>query len=127
MKVKNNMSFVRQDFIWYADYLDGSQLFEFDPKTKKANRFQDIDKRKLLRFGVFGGGINLSYCVPGGEFDLHGNKVNFSYVTKSKEYHLTGNSLEIYNDLIQYKDATSALDIKKIGRATVGNIIQYNF
>ena len=42
-----------QPFVWMAEYFSGG-LAEFDLATGTENNFQDIDRDKLLRFGLIG-------------------------------------------------------------------------
>lgn len=119
----NKQSPVAQDFIWMAEYLDGTHLSEFDFQTKEENSFYDIDRRKVLRFGLLGHGMEL-YVTVDGIFYFNGTVVEVSYKTEDNEYPLTGlmnNPL----DIITYKDAESALHPTAGVLST--RINQYNF
>lgn len=125
--VNGNKSFIEQDFIWVAEYINGDQFFEYDPKTKKSNDFYHIQRDKLLYFGLIGHGLKLFFNVCGGTFNLQGSEIDFVYKTKDKCYNLTKNTTEFYRDIIQYKDASSTLDFKQLGKGKAGDILQYNF
>lgn len=97
-------SFVDQDFIWVADYFDGTSLCEYNPTTKQREDFYSIRKDKLTRFGLVGHGMKLYYEVGGGFFKLQGQLYEIVYEENGKEYYLTG-QIKPYNDVITYKDA----------------------
>ncbi len=114
---------VSQDFIWVAEYADGSNIAEFDLLTRKENSFYSIQRDKLIRFGLIGHGMGLYYEVPGGIFKLNGRMIELIYKTKVREYYLTGHA-KMYNDIITYKDAEAVL---KLDGTTQSNITQFNF
>ncbi|REK76296.1 hypothetical protein [Paenibacillus paeoniae] len=118
-----------RDFIWMAAYSDGSFLTEYSFDTKQENSFYEIDKEKIIRFGLIGQGMNMYYEVLGGVFKIVGRMVEVIYKDKNtnKEYFLTGNPLTMYNDLIQYKNAS--IDFDPLEREGTGEsfITQYNF
>ncbi|MED4883923.1 hypothetical protein [Bacillus smithii] len=117
-----------QDFIWMAEYVDGSYLSEFDLITHKPNSFYSIDKNKLIRFGLLGQGMKFYFEVNGGIFKLNGQMIMFSYVDKNgKEYFLTGQN-KLYNDIITYKDAYADGNMFINGNGLLKTTIsQYNF
>lgn len=120
----NPYSPVNQDFIWIADYVDGTYLSEYDFVTKKENSFYDIQKIKLLRFGLLGHGLKM-YFESNGIFKIAGRMIEFIYRVNDKDYYLTGQNI-YYNDIIHYKDAVSDFNpytINKFNNQTV----QYNF
>ena len=43
-----------RDFIWVAEYADGTLFPEFDFQTKEFNNFYNIKKNELLGFGLVG-------------------------------------------------------------------------
>lgn len=120
-----------QDFIWLAEYLDGTNLSEFNlDGNNEENSFYDIDKNKLLRFGFLGNGVYLFYEIDG-VFKLAGQTIEVIYKDKATniEYYLTGRQ-EMYNDIICYKDAESTVNISSSGQnmTNIGTTIsQYNF
>ncbi|MCY7484964.1 hypothetical protein [Paenibacillus alvei] len=120
-----------QDFIWVADYYDGTHLCEYDLETKESDpyRFYSIDRMKLLRFGLIGHSSKLFFEAANGVFNINGEEFRISYVENDKEYLLNGRSL-FYNDIISYKDAVSeANPFQKqtdCGMFT-NRITQYNF
>jgi hypothetical protein len=119
-----------QDFIWFAEYLDGTSLVEFEQDCKE-NSFYDIDKSKLLRFGLMGNGMSLYYEADG-VFKLAGQSIEIVYRDKAtdKGYYLTGRQ-QMYNDVISYKDAEAFASFTGQGMVGMGdmksNITQYNF
>lgn len=118
-----------QDFIWVADYYDGTHFAEYDFDTKETNpyRFYQIDKDKLIRFGLIGHGSKMFFEVANGIFNVNGHQFRISYIVNDKEYNLNGRTL-IYNDIITYKNAVSdAIPLLKGEGAFVNRIVQYNF
>jgi len=120
---------VDQDFIWVADYYDGTHLAEFDFVTKQENSFYAIQRDRLMRFGMVGHGHRLSFEVDG-TFYLSGRAVELIYRTKDKDYRLTGNVANNYNDIITYKDAEAVTNITAVPNQEGGfssTITQFNF
>lgn len=120
--LRKPLSPVGQDFIWLADYADGTHLSEYDFVTKKENSFYAIDKSKLIRFGLVGQNQRL-YFDYDGIFYLNGVAVEAAYVA-DQEYVLTGH-MGKYQDIIQYKDAESVVNL--MGGGVRSQVTQYNF
>ncbi|AMM44859.1 hypothetical protein SP15_060 [Bacillus phage SP-15] len=119
----NGMSPVAQDFIWLGEYLDGTHLSEFGLETKEENSFYDIQRDKLLRFGLIGHGLKLYFEVDG-VFNLAGQAIELEYRVGDKVYPLTG----LYGqsrDIITYKDAEALLN--PAGGKVRTQINQYTF
>lgn len=114
---------VAQDFIWLAEYYDGTHLAEFDFQTKEENSFYEIQRNKLIRFGLIGHRMKLFFEVDG-IFNLNGKTLGLIYRTKEKDYYLTGHYGK-YKDIITYKDAESSF--LPNGGVTSPRINQYNF
>lgn len=115
---------VNQDFVWVAEYANGSHYSEFDFLTKKENNFYNIKRDELIRFGLIGCGFKLYYESIGGVFKLNGQMIEVIYEVDGKEYNLTG-SQNFYNDIIAYKDAESVLTLNST--EAKNHITQYNF
>lgn len=124
--VSNNFSPVNQDFIWLAEYVDGKHLSEFDLETKEENNFYNIERDKLLRFGLIGHGIKLYYEVYGGIFKVAGQMIEVIYKVGEKEYYLTGQQ-SMYNDIISYKNAEATINLLSGGGEMNSQITQFNF
>lgn len=117
---------VNQSFIWVAEYSDGTHLAEFDFQTKKLNNFYNIDKTKIIKFGLIGEGSQVFFDVGNGIFTLNNHRIMISYQANGKEYPLTGRAL-VYKDIITYKDAVSdAIPHLKGQGAFVNTITQFN-
>lgn len=118
---------VEQSYIWLAEYYNG-YLAEFDFKTKKENSFYDIEKEKLVRFGLVGKGNKLWFEVSRGVFNLFGKRVHVTYKTDNEAYELTKQNVR-QEDIITYKKAFA--EANAVGRQQSGimrsNIINYNF
>ncbi|MCP1185115.1 hypothetical protein [Paenibacillus sp. 1781tsa1] len=116
-----------QSFIWVADYYDGTSFLEYDSKTKKNNSYYEIEKDKLIYFGLIGEGSQVYFDVANGIFQLNSHRIMISYKTDNQEYPLTGRTF-LYNDIIQYKDSSSDANI--LNKKEQGNfdsrIEQYN-
>lgn len=95
-----------QAFIWVADYYDNQHLAEFDFGSKKANSFYEINKEKIVRFGLIGHGSQIYFDIANGIFNFDNKRYMISYITKTKEYPLTGRTF-LYNDIITFKNAVA--------------------
>ncbi|WP_019639004.1 hypothetical protein [Paenibacillus fonticola] len=105
-----------QKYIWLAEYYDGTFLTEYDLENRKTNSFYDIDKNKLIRFGLIGCGNQIYFDVANGIFNINHDRIMISYVTKDTEYPLTGRTL-LYNDIIQFKEATAEANLLTKGKS----------
>ncbi|MCY7861159.1 hypothetical protein MOD67_14125 [Bacillus licheniformis] len=124
---KYNNSPVPQDFIWVAEYPDGTHLSEFDFETKKENSFYRIDRNRLFRFGLIGHGQKI-YFERDGVFNVSGRRLQFLYEVDGKTLPLNGDFKYDTNDIITYKDAESSglmSSFKGDGRLS-NKITQYN-
>lgn len=118
---------VAQDFIWLAEYPDGTHLPEFDFVTKQENSFYNIDRTKLFRFGLVGHGSKICF-ERDGVLNVAGRRLLVSYEVDGKEYNLNGDFKFNVEDIITYKDAQSAglvAGFKGNGRLT-SQITQFN-
>ncbi|MNW28312.1 hypothetical protein D3C74_51350 [compost metagenome] len=117
-----------QSKIWVAEYYDGTNMLEYDPEQKKNNDFYDIDKSKIIAFGLIGDGDQLFFNVANGVFSINGSSFQIAYKTDDEEYPLTGRTF-LYNDLIQYKDASTTANVKYLDHSgsLPSRIEQYNF
>lgn len=114
-----------QDFIWLAEYLDGSYIAEFTQRGTK-NDFYSIKKKFLNKFSLIGHGNKLGFDIDSGTITLNGNILNLQYVNDGVTYELTGTRrYGDYEDIITYKDAY-ADSIKMNGNFTSSFITQYN-
>lgn len=118
-----------QDFIWMAAYMDGTYASEFSFDSRQENSFDSINRNSLIRFGLIGHGMNLYFEVYGGEFKLAGRLIEFFYKDRktNKEYPLSGHGLTPYNNIHQFKNAESSLNLMTGGGDTSTTITQYNF
>ncbi|KLA33096.1 hypothetical protein OCA05_10835 [Bacillus cereus] len=98
---------VAQDFIWVAEYPDGTHLPEFDFNTKEENSFYKIDRNKLFRFGLIGHG-NKIYFERDGIFSIAGHRIQFFYEFDGKTIPLNGDFKYDINDIITFKDAEAS-------------------
>lgn len=117
----------KQDFIWIAEYLAKKPLAEFDLVTGQEHWFKEIDREKLLSFGLYAPHTTLNFQVPSGEFFLLGRLINFSFQEGDVERHLTYCSGVRYNDIITYKDATATFNMVNPKERPKNNITQFNF
>lgn len=115
-----------QDFIWIAQYMDGSILSEFDLQSGQEHPFYAINRDYLRSFGLYSGaGADMYFDVPTGMFFIMGRLYEFIFKTDSEEYYLTG-SQQRYQDIITYKDAEAVFSPFG-GRPPRNGIVQYNF
>lgn len=120
-------SFVDQDYIWVAEYADGTKFFEFDPNTKQKNDFYAIRRDSLIRFGLIGHDMKLYFEVFGGFWKINGQLLEIIYRTNEKDYYFTGQPM-MYNDIITFKEAESYLNLNAFeeGGRGLSRITQYN-
>jgi hypothetical protein len=113
-----------QPFIWMVEYFLGG-LAEFDLESGVENSFQDIDKSKVIRFGLIGNNRKLYFECVGGTFNIAGRRIDIAFETKDGERHmLTGNGSNYMNDIITYKKAIADVPVgvgnKKVSTARSG-------
>lgn len=99
-----------QNFIWVAEYYDGTYLSEYNFDNKHDNNYYNIDRSKLIRFGLIGMGSQMYFDVANGIFNINNNRIQVSYVVNKEEYPLTGRTF-LYNDIIQYKEAYGDINL----------------
>lgn len=93
-------------FNWNADYANGKNYAEYDLLTHKKNDFYLIERNQVIRFGLFGQGMNFFFEMADGSFNLNGRRIEIEYINADgKTYRLTTNFES--KDLITYKEAYS--------------------
>ncbi|MEI2284337.1 hypothetical protein [Paenibacillus polysaccharolyticus] len=102
---------VPQAYVWIADYYDGTYLSEYDFQTQRPANFYDIQKEKLVYFGVIGQGSQAYYNVANGVFHINMDRYSIAYESHGQEYPLTGRTF-VYNDIIQYKNGSSEASMR---------------
>ena len=124
----NKFSPVKErEYVWLAEYERG-HLAEYDLASLKANDFNDIDKDKLITFGLMGRGVNLTYNVNTGTFDVGNSKIDFKLVDEenNRVLFLTRNNTIKYNDCISFKRASQELELTS-GIKSPPRIIRYSY
>lgn len=116
-------TFINREFMWMAEYLDGTLLFEFDKNTLEQNDFYQINKNKLLRYGYIGSGYKIYFDIPTGIFYINNDSYSFEYHDKNNTYNLTQQDI-FYNDIIQYKNVHA--DASFLHTASRSHIYKYN-
>ncbi|MFF2090190.1 hypothetical protein [Paenibacillus sp. NPDC058174] len=118
-----------QDFIWLAEYKDATFFPEISYDGVNENNFQDIDRTKLLRFGLIGMGMNMHFDVMSGIFNIAGRRIEILYQDNAtgKQYNLTGQPMVTYNDIIQFKNAEAIFNPSDNRGNLDSQITQYNF
>ncbi|MGG2085333.1 hypothetical protein [Lysinibacillus pakistanensis] len=86
---------------WNVDYLNGTNLSEYDEKTGVKNDFLEINRDNIARFGLFGCGNKFFYEDSDGSFNLKGKRVEIFYEVTGRKYRLGFNK----KDPITYKRA----------------------
>lgn len=111
-----------QPFLWMAEYFSEG-LAEYDLKTGKPNNFKDIEKDKLVRFGLIGNNRKMWYEVTGGTFHIAGRNIGIAYETEDgKRYVLAGNGALNMNDPISFKQGYIDINVNsKSPKGTVHN------
>lgn len=115
-----------RDFIWVANYADGSILTEFDYITKEKNDFYSIRKQDIIRFGLAGHGYHFYHDTVGGSFHLPQGKFDFRYVFESRSIDLTS-GFDFCNDIITFKKANSTFDPTGVQNISNSQIVEYVF
>lgn len=120
---EQNLSFQAIDipYNWNVDYLDGTNLSEYDEDTKKKNDFYQINKDNIARFGLFGCGSKYFYEESDGSFNLKGKRVEVFYEAEGKQYRLGFSK----KDPITYKQAYADYNNKQ--GVQKSNIESFNF
>jgi hypothetical protein len=121
-----SISPVEQDYVWLAEYYQG-HMSEFDFETKKENSFYDIDKEKLVRFGLVGRNKKMFFECSRGSFNLLGKRIDIQYRTDDAVYALTSQNL-YQRDIITYKRAVSESSVGRQSEGTMtSRILSYSF
>lgn len=122
---QHHYSPVKQDFVWVAEYVDGTHLAEFDYETKKPNPLYAVSRDKLLRFGLIGNGASMYVEVYGGIFKILGQMLEVEYENNGKVYQLTNRAM-MYTAVDTKKDVEFAFAPNELGSGKE-RIIQYRF
>jgi len=113
------------EFMYVAEYINGSIEVEYDIKIGKYNNFAKIPRNKLLRLGVVGHGHKMYYDIPTGIFHYADRSVEFFYREGNTVYNLT-NQMLLYNDAIYFQEAYS--DFNAISKKVSNSVIYaYDF
>ena len=125
--IENLMSPVHNEghtFIYFAEYDDGGYFYEYDNETNH-HKFDDMDKEKVVKFGLIGNKLKLYFDLNSGMFYLNNSskiKINFT-LSDGKEFDLSNESTG-QKSLITFKDAhTDAIFTGNMKTANSGNII----
>lgn len=104
-----------QKFIWLAEYFDNTGLAEIDFDTKNSNNFKDINKDKLIYFGLIGNNNKLKFSSSNGLFNINGKTISISFKDRdtNTEYVLSGNSICDASDIITFKKAHADMKTKR--------------
>lgn len=118
-----------QDFMWLATYNNDTFLSEYSLDNQQQNSFYDINKEKLIRFGLVGMGMQMYFEVYGGAFNIAGHRIEIIYRDKEtgKEHYLTDQPLVVYNSIIQYKNAEMDFNPAHNSGTSESTITQFNF
>ena len=71
--IENLMSPVHNEghtFIYFAEYDDGGYFYEYDNETNH-HKFDDMDKEKVVKFGLIGNKLKLYFDLNSGMFYLN--------------------------------------------------------
>lgn len=109
------------EFMWVAEYLDGTLLPQYDFKTLRQNSFSAMNKSQLLRAGMVGHGYHMWYEVANGHFYFAKRDISFIYRVKGVDYILTDNIT--YNDAIIFQEACSTFNNARINN----DVFAYDF
>lgn len=127
------------NFMWVAEYRDGTLFYEYEPNSLRKNDFKDIIRIALSKFGMFGFGCKIYFDVNTGMYyevkrinnkDII-NTYQFLYVDENNtEYNFMGKT--VYNDIIQFKSSSIFLSLNsnpnvKHGNGLNNQIEDYNF
>lgn len=106
----------KQEFMWVASYLDGTNLSEFEPNGKE-NEFYSIKKSQLLDFSLIGLNHSFSFNCLSGMFNIDGRSFGFKYITdKNEVINLSmANFVSYSKGLIQFKEACADFNLLNQG------------
>lgn len=99
---------MRQKYIWVAEYEDGTGLKEFNDDGTE-NSFYDLDRSKLKRFGLMGGGKGYWLDCKSGVFYVDKKEVCVRFIDSDGNIYEFMRQNGSYNDIIQYKSASTSL------------------
>ncbi|RXZ78217.1 hypothetical protein EBB07_29625 [Paenibacillaceae bacterium] len=117
---------VKQNFIWVAEFADGTYKTEYNLITHQPNKFQDIDKNMLVAFGLIGSGSQIYFDVGNGIFTVNKHRLMLSYQVGDIEYAITGRTV-VYNDVITYKESVTDFEVLTKGADSLqSRIMQFN-
>ena len=94
--IENLMSPVHNEghtFIYFAEYDDGGYFYEYDNETNHY-KFDDMDKEKVVKFGLIGNKLKLYFHFNSGMFYLNNPstiKINFTS-SEDNDCHLSNES-----------------------------------
>lgn len=113
-----------QAYIYYAEYYDGTKLYEYDDNHVHTD-FKDIDQSKVKYFGLIGNGMKIYWDIPTGI--LHIGKKEFMIKLSSNASVLP--MIGVKKDLITFKMAhtDSVISGGVIQKSEKGNVIDAYF
>lgn len=109
---------------WNADYRDGSSVTEYDEQGKKRD-FYEIDRSKVLRFGLFGANEKHYFEMTDGSFNINGKRIDMEYILPDGNVIGLSSNFE-EKDIITYKEAYTDLNLKVQG-VQKSNLKSINF
>lgn len=126
--IENYMSPVHPEghtFIYFAEYDDGRYFYEYDNQTNHY-KFDDMEKEKVVKFGLIGNKLKLYFDLNSGLFCINQStkvKINLSFTDSNEIFDLSNESTG-KKSLITFKDAhTDAIFTGNKATANSGNII----
>lgn len=126
-ETSNGISTTRgQDFIWAAEYFDESNLLEFENDSIE-NSFYAINKQQLSKFGLIGCGHKMFFDVLTGVFNVSGKIIELEYINENNVVYKLTNNGNIYNDIIQFKDAEANFNPADKYGSLDSSITKFNF
>jgi hypothetical protein len=92
-------------YFWIAEYTDGSALPQFDPETGRENKFSEIARQKMKRFGWYPFSLELAQKILQAEKTVVVPSRNPSYTVSVTEE----------DKLVVYRTNTVKLQIREGG------------
>jgi len=78
---------VKLNYEWIAIYNDGVRFFQFDQKTRKENRYDDIEQKRLVMMIIknFSTGDEVAIDLIHGRFVINGKVLRFQNLDSLKD------------------------------------------
>lgn len=109
-----------QVYIYFAEYFDGTILYEYDNNHAHLN-FQDIDQSKVKYFGFIGNGMKIYWDIPAGILHIGKKEYMVKISSDTSILPITGSKKGLITFKLAHTD--SMINGGRITRSEMGNVI----